>query len=63
MKRGDVLALLDVGAYAEVFSSQFNGMPRPPTLLVSGSDVHVIKERESIQDVFAHQLIPAHLLS
>ena len=63
VKRGDVLALLDVGAYAEVFSSQFNGMPRPPTLLVSGSDVHVIKERESIQDVFARQLVPAHLLS
>ena len=61
--RGDVLALLDVGAYGEVFSSQFNGIPRPATLLVSGSDVHVTKERESIQDVFAHQLVPVHLLA
>ncbi len=62
IRRGDVLAFLDVGAYGEVFATQFNGMPRPATLLVNGEDVHVIKERESIQDVFAHHTAPPHLL-
>lgn len=62
LTRGDILAFLDVGAYGEVFATQFNGMPRPATLLVNGSAVHVIKERESVQDVFVHHIVPPHLL-
>jgi diaminopimelate decarboxylase len=62
LARGDLLAFLDVGAYGEVFATQFNGLPRPATVLVTNGEVNVIKERESIQDVFAHHSIPPHLL-
>ena len=34
-RRGDLLAVLDVGGYAEVLSNQFNLLPRPATVLVA----------------------------
>ena len=61
VSRGDVLAVLDAGMYAETTSTQFNGVPRPATVLVSESRVEVIKERETIQDVFHKHRIPERL--
>lgn len=58
LKRGEVLAILDAGMYAETASTQFNGVPRPATVLVSGSRLDLIKERETIQDVFHKHRIP-----
>lgn len=63
LARGDLLAFLDVGAYAEVFATQFNGLPRPATVLVGGGGVHVIRHRETVEDVFARHAIPPHLLA
>jgi diaminopimelate decarboxylase len=61
LQRGDLLAFLDAGMYAETTSSQFNGQPRPATVLVHGAEGEVIKTRETIQDVFRHHRIPARL--
>jgi|GEM_PF-1442246 diaminopimelate decarboxylase len=36
---GDVLAMLDVGAYQQALGSRYNLLPRPPTFLVSGEEV------------------------
>lgn len=58
---GDVLALLDTGAYQEVSMSNFNAMPRPATVLVTGSDAAVIRRRETEADVLARDVMPAHL--
>ncbi len=60
-KEGDLLAVLDAGMYAETTASQFNGRPRPATVLVSGSGSDIIKRRETIRDVFATQCVPARL--
>ena len=46
VERGDIVAFLDTGAYCESKALQFNAMPRPATVLVSGSRVEVITERE-----------------
>jgi diaminopimelate decarboxylase len=62
LERGDLLIFLDVGAYNSVASNQFNSIPRPPCLLVSGSQVDIICERETINDIFARQRIPARML-
>ncbi|GAH97009.1 unnamed protein product, partial [marine sediment metagenome] len=35
LERGDLLAILDTGAYAEPTASNFNAQPRPATVLVS----------------------------
>lgn len=62
LERGDVLAILDTGMYAETVSTQFNGTPRPATVLVHDGKAELIKERESIADVFAKHRIPERLL-
>jgi diaminopimelate decarboxylase len=58
---GDLLAVLDVGGYAEVLSSQFNLLPRPATVLVSGETCDVIRRRETLEDLLATQLVPERL--
>ena len=59
--RGDAVAILDTGMYAETTSTQFNGMPRPATVLVSGNRHELIKRRETVEDIFALHRIPERL--
>jgi diaminopimelate decarboxylase len=61
LQRGDVVAFLDAGMYAETTSSQFNGQPRPATVLVNGTDAEIIKQRETVADVFALHRVPERL--
>ncbi len=61
VKEGDILALLDMGAYQEVSASNFNALPRPATLLVDGSEAEVIRRAETIEDVFQRDIIPERL--
>uniref|UniRef100_A0A9E8CQX5 Orn/DAP/Arg decarboxylase 2 N-terminal domain-containing protein n=1 Tax=Bosea sp. NBC_00436 TaxID=2969620 RepID=A0A9E8CQX5_9HYPH len=61
LERGDILAILDAGMYAEALANQFNGMPRPANVLLSASGAAVIRQRESFEDMYALQRIPAHL--
>lgn len=58
-KEGDLIAILDTGMYAETTASQFNGRPRPATVLVHEKESAVIKRRETFSDVFATQCVPA----
>ena len=58
---GDLLAVLDVGGYAEVLSNQFNLLPRPATVLVDGDTCEVIRRRETIDDLLATQVVPERL--
>ena len=48
---GDYLALLSAGAYGFVMSSNYNSRPRAPEVLIDGADVHVIRERDSFEDL------------
>src|SRR5208283_5185856 len=48
---GDLLAVMSAGAYGFVMSSNYNSRPRAPEVLVDGADVHVIRERESFEDL------------
>ena len=58
---GDLLALLDTGAYQEVSMSNFNALPRPATILVTGDQARVIRRAESQDEVFRRDEIPEHL--
>lgn len=60
---GDLLAVLDVGGYAEVFGTQFNMIPRPASVLVNGTVAEVIRRRETVQDLLATQFVPLRLLA
>jgi len=59
---GDIMAMLDVGAYQEVSMSNFNAMPRPATLLVNEDKISVIRQAETQDDVFQRDLVPQYLL-
>jgi diaminopimelate decarboxylase len=61
--RGDLLAILDAGMYAETLSTQMNGVPRPATVLVNRGTHELIKERESVNDVFARFILPERFRS
>ena len=60
---GDLLAFLDTGAYQDASASNFNALPRPGTALVCGDTVEMIRRHETVDEVFARDLIPARLLA
>ncbi len=58
---GDVLAVLNAGAYGFAMSSQYNGRPRPAEVLVHCGEHELIREREGIDDLLRHQSVPERL--
>ena len=50
---GDVLAVLSAGAYAMAMASNYNTRPRAAELMLDGAAVHLIRERETVADLFA----------
>ena len=55
---GEMLAVMNTGAYAISMSSNYNGRPRPAEVLVSGDRYAVIKRRETFEDMMANELVP-----
>ena len=51
VKEGDLLAILDAGAYGMVLASNYNTRPRPAEILVSGKSAKVIRRREKISNL------------
>ncbi|MBV8802171.1 MAG: diaminopimelate decarboxylase [Gammaproteobacteria bacterium] len=52
VRASDLLAVFTVGAYGFCMSSNYNSRPRPPEILIDKNEVHVIRERETINDLF-----------
>jgi diaminopimelate decarboxylase len=48
---GDLLAILDVGAYGMVITSNYNTRLRPPEILVNGKTAKIIRRRETVSDL------------
>ncbi len=61
VKPGDLLAVMSAGAYGFVMASNYNSRPRVPEVLVKGSEVHVIKARETYDDLVRGETVPAFL--
>jgi diaminopimelate decarboxylase len=57
----DVLALLETGAYQESSASNFNALPRPATVLVSGTQAELVKRAETLEDVYGRDIVPDRL--
>jgi diaminopimelate decarboxylase len=51
VKPGDLVALLDAGAYGMAMSSNYNTRPRPAEVLVEGSKGRLIRRRETMGDL------------
>jgi diaminopimelate decarboxylase len=59
---GDLLALMSAGAYGMSMSSNYNTRARPPEVLVDGTRHWLIRERESLESLFAlERPLPAEL--
>lgn len=56
---GDLLAVMSAGAYAMSMSSNYNARPRAPEVMVDGAAAHLVRRRESVQELFAGESIPA----
>jgi len=61
VEMGDVVAILEAGAYQESSASNFNAMPRPATVLVHGDQAEAIKRTESLDDIYGRDVIPDRL--
>ena len=48
---GDVIAFLATGAYEETLAGNFDSMPRPPSVLVSGDRAELVRRAELLSDV------------
>jgi diaminopimelate decarboxylase len=53
VQEGDVLAVRSAGAYGFSMSSNYNSRPRAPEILVDGDSVHLIRRRETIEDLLS----------
>ncbi|CAD6493818.1 MAG: Diaminopimelate decarboxylase [Candidatus Argoarchaeum ethanivorans] len=62
VEKGDLIAVLDTGAYGFSMSSQYNGRPRAPEVLVTQRKTCIVRERENIDDLLVKQRLPPHLL-
>ena len=55
--QGDLLAVMSAGAYGMSMSSNYNTRPRAAEVMVSGSESHLIRERESVAQLFAGERV------
>lgn len=53
---GDVLVLMNQGAYAEVTSTQFNAFPRPAVVMVEGDRSRLVRRRETLEDIVSREV-------
>ncbi|WJW75580.1 diaminopimelate decarboxylase [Thiohalobacter sp. IOR34] len=58
LAEGDLLAVRSAGAYGFTMSSNYNSRPRAAEVMVDGDQAHLVRERETIEALFAGE----HLL-
>lgn len=56
VEEGDLIAILDAGAYGMSLSSNYNSRPRPAEILVQGKNARLIRKRETVQSLFAAEM-------
>jgi diaminopimelate decarboxylase len=54
-RRGDLLAVPATGAYTLAMGSNYNGVPRPPAVLVRDGSQQLIRKREELSDLLRHE--------
>jgi len=57
IKPGDLLAILSAGAYGMAMSSNYNARPRAAEVMVDGAKVHLVRRRETVEELYALESI------
>ena len=57
---GDLLCVMDAGAYGFAMSSNYNSRPRPAEVMVEGGKAHLVRARETFEDMIrGERLLPS----
>ncbi len=51
VREGDILAMYNAGAYGFTMSNNYNARPRPPEVLIWKGKTHLIRRRETMEDM------------
>jgi diaminopimelate decarboxylase len=62
VESGELLAIMSAGAYGFSMSSNYNSRPRAAEVLVDGGEYHVIRSRETYDDLVRGEQIPTGIL-
>ena len=57
ISHGDILAIQSAGAYGFTMSSNYNSRPRAAEVMVDGKETHLVRERETVEALFAGEHI------
>ncbi|MGL6298045.1 MAG: diaminopimelate decarboxylase [Methanobacteriaceae archaeon] len=61
VEEGDIVAILNAGAYGFTMSSNYNSRPKPAEILIKDGECFVVREAETFEDLFNKQVVPPHL--
>jgi diaminopimelate decarboxylase len=56
VSQGDLLAILDAGAYGMVLASNYNTRPKPAEVLVKGKTAKIVRRRERVADLLRAEM-------
>ena len=57
LEAGDLLAVKSSGAYGFTMSSNYNTRPRVAEIMVDGDKVHIVRERETVESLYANEKV------
>lgn len=57
MRPGDILAVLSTGAYNYSMASNYNRIPRPPVIMVTGGKAKLVVRRETYEDLMRNDVM------
>lgn len=58
VQEGDLLAVMSAGAYGFSMASNYNTRPMPAEVLVDGDKAHLVRERQSLDDLLRGEHVP-----
>lgn len=53
LNRGEMIALMDAGAYGFTMASNYNTRPKPPEVLVNSDSYKIVRARETLDDMLS----------
>jgi diaminopimelate decarboxylase len=59
IQQGDYLAVMSSGAYGFAMASNYNSRPLPAEVLVDGNQAHLVRVRQSCEDLIGGEIIPS----
>ncbi len=57
IKKGDIMCIMSTGAYNYSMASNYNRIPRPPVVMVSGGESKIVVKRETYEDIIKNDVI------